>query len=87
MVPSLINWNSFLLLISGDDLTVYNPDVMDSCAVVWTVVSYVVADLQEMLPREGEYPEQPETSAAYSTQVYMLMYITVTMPLAVISIW
>lgn len=35
----------------GDTMTVQNPIWMNYCAAVWTVVSYVVADLEEMLPR------------------------------------
>ncbi|XP_063306376.1 carboxypeptidase Q [Pelobates fuscus] len=35
----------------GDTMTVQNPIWMNLCAAVWTVVSYVVADLEEMLPR------------------------------------
>lgn len=35
----------------GDTMTVQDPDEMDLCAAVWAVVSYVVADMEEMLPR------------------------------------
>ncbi|CAH2285630.1 carboxypeptidase Q [Pelobates cultripes] len=35
----------------GDTMTVQNPIWMNLCAAVWTVVSYVVADMEEMLPR------------------------------------
>ncbi|XP_075069941.1 carboxypeptidase Q [Mixophyes fleayi] len=35
----------------GDTMTVQDPILMNLCAAVWTVVSYVVADLEEMLPR------------------------------------
>ena len=33
-------------------MTVQDPDAMDLCAAVWTVVAYTVADLDEMLPRD-----------------------------------
>ncbi|XP_045416372.1 carboxypeptidase Q [Lemur catta] len=35
----------------GDTLTVMDPKQMNIAAAIWTVVSYVVADLEEMLPR------------------------------------
>ncbi|KAM8966579.1 carboxypeptidase Q [Pelodytes ibericus] len=35
----------------GDTITVQNPVWMNLCTAVWTVVAYVVADLEEMLPR------------------------------------
>ncbi|XP_044149624.1 carboxypeptidase Q isoform X2 [Bufo gargarizans] len=35
----------------GDTMTVQNPIWMNLCAAIWTVVAYVVADLEEMLPR------------------------------------
>ncbi|GAA6068933.1 carboxypeptidase Q, partial [Tachysurus ichikawai] len=35
----------------GDTMTVQNPAEMNLCSAVWAVVSYVVADLDEMLPR------------------------------------
>lgn len=35
----------------GDTMTVQDPNQMNLCAAVWTVVSYVIADMEEMLPR------------------------------------
>ena len=35
----------------GDTMTVENADDLDLCAAMWAVVAYVVADLDEMLPR------------------------------------
>ncbi|XP_062848306.1 carboxypeptidase Q-like [Trichomycterus rosablanca] len=35
----------------ADMMTVQNPSEMNLCSAVWAVVSYVVADLDEMLPR------------------------------------
>ncbi|KAK3551394.1 hypothetical protein QTP70_016640 [Hemibagrus guttatus] len=35
----------------GDTMSVQNPAEMNLCSAVWAVVSYVVADLDEMLPR------------------------------------
>ncbi|KAF6099007.1 carboxypeptidase Q [Phyllostomus discolor] len=35
----------------GDTMTVMSPKEMNIAATVWAVVSYVVADLEEMLPR------------------------------------
>lgn len=32
-------------------MSVQDPDQMDLCSAVWAVVSYVVADMDEMLPR------------------------------------
>ncbi|XP_078543116.1 carboxypeptidase Q isoform X1 [Lissotriton helveticus] len=35
----------------GDTMSVQDPIMMNLCAAVWTVVSYVIADMEEMLPR------------------------------------
>lgn len=35
----------------GDTMTVQNPGDMDLCSALWAVVAYVVADLEDMLPR------------------------------------
>ncbi|XP_006005103.1 carboxypeptidase Q [Latimeria chalumnae] len=35
----------------GDTVTVQDPVQMNLCAAIWAVVSYVVADMEEMLPR------------------------------------
>lgn len=35
----------------GDTITVMDPKQMNVAAALWAVVSYVVADLEEMLPR------------------------------------
>lgn len=35
----------------GDTMTVQDPHEMDLCAALWAVVAFVVADLEEMLPR------------------------------------
>ncbi|XP_041843770.1 carboxypeptidase Q-like [Melanotaenia boesemani] len=35
----------------GDTMTVQEPRDMDLCSALWAVVSYVVADLQDMLPK------------------------------------
>lgn len=35
----------------GDTMTVQDPHEMNLCSALWTVVAYVVADLEEMLPR------------------------------------
>ncbi|XP_074540611.1 carboxypeptidase Q-like [Halichoeres trimaculatus] len=35
----------------GDTITVQDPQEMDLCSALWAVVAFVVADLQDMLPR------------------------------------
>lgn len=36
---------------NGDTMTVMDPKQMNVAAAVWAVVAYVVADMEEMLPR------------------------------------
>ncbi|KAK2145913.1 hypothetical protein LSH36_647g00020 [Paralvinella palmiformis] len=35
----------------GDSMTMEDPDVLDLCCAVWTAVTYVVANLEDKLPR------------------------------------
>lgn len=35
----------------GDTMTVQDPQDMNLCSALWAVVAYVVADLEDMLPR------------------------------------
>ncbi|XP_038073773.1 carboxypeptidase Q-like [Patiria miniata] len=51
---SLLNHNEHYFWFhhsDGDTMSVQDPHSMDLCAAVWTVVSYIVADLDNMLPR------------------------------------
>lgn len=44
-------------------MTVMDPKQMNVAAAVWAVVAYVVADMEEMLPRSwGEQEERPLSS-------------------------
>lgn len=46
-------------------MTVMDPKQMNVAAAVWAVVAYVVADMEEMLPRSwGEQEERPLSSLA-----------------------
>lgn len=52
---SLLNRNSDYFWYhhsDGDTISVQDPHQMDLCTAVWTVVSYIVADLDKMLPRK-----------------------------------
>ena len=49
-------------LFEGDTLSAVDPDYLDLCSVLFTTVAYVVADLDEMLPRGGEYVPPLTTS-------------------------
>lgn len=33
-------------------MTVQDPDEMDLCATLWTIVAYCLADMEHMLPRQ-----------------------------------
>ncbi|XP_053700201.1 carboxypeptidase Q-like [Synchiropus splendidus] len=39
----------------GDTMSVQDPGQMDLCSAVWAVVAFVVADLQDMLPRQVDF--------------------------------
>ena len=36
---------------NGDTMTVLDPEQLDQCAALWTIASYCIANLDEMLPR------------------------------------
>ncbi|XP_071097639.1 carboxypeptidase Q-like [Haliotis cracherodii] len=38
---------------NADTMTVQDPHAMDLCSALWAVVSYVVADMDQMLPRDN----------------------------------
>lgn len=45
-------FNLFIIFyFIGDTMTVQDPVSMNLCSAVWAVVSFTVADLEEMLPR------------------------------------
>ena len=51
--------------VSADALNMIDPDELDLCSIVWTVASYVVANLEDQLPREGDYPtKEPPTGGS-----------------------
>lgn len=43
-------------------MNILDPDVLDLCSVTWTSVAYVVADLEEPLPKSGDYPSHASSS-------------------------
>ena len=46
-------WIVSYIPIAGDTMTVQDPVAMNLCAAVWAVTAYVVADLDDMLPRDN----------------------------------
>jgi carboxypeptidase Q len=40
---------------SGDAMTMLNADDLDKCTALWAIVAYTVANLDELLPRTGDY--------------------------------
>ena len=41
--------------LSGDTMTVQDPVAMNLCSAVWAVTAYVVADLDDLLPRDSQF--------------------------------
>ena len=56
-------------------MTVEDPATLDRCTAVWAVVTYVIADMQEMLPREGAYPSSEPTEPSTGTATVTLSSI------------
>ncbi|KAK2150434.1 hypothetical protein LSH36_405g02065 [Paralvinella palmiformis] len=55
-VPGVNLWNAndkyfYYHHSNGDSIIMQNPDDLDLCVIVWTVVAYVVANLEDKLPR------------------------------------
>ena len=42
--------------VSGDTMSMMDADQIDLCTITWTAATYVIANLQDMLPREGVDP-------------------------------
>ena len=51
------HWKLVNIGFAGDTMTLIDRDTMDMNSVLWTVVTYVVANLEDQLPREGDYPD------------------------------
>lgn len=56
-VPGVNLWNAndkyfYFHHSNGDSVTMQDPDDLDLCVIVWTVVAYVVANLENKLPRQ-----------------------------------
>ena len=57
--------NNNVIFYSADTLNIVDPDELDLCSIVWTVANYVVANLDDQLPRDGDYPtKEPPIGAA-----------------------
>ena len=57
-------------------MTVQDPAEMDRCAAVFAVAAYVIANLPQRLPRDGDYPTvdvEPDGAALVTSQVVMIM--------------
>ncbi|PKU42142.1 carboxypeptidase q [Limosa lapponica baueri] len=50
----------------GDTMTVQDPNQMNLCAAVWTVVSYVIADMEEMLPSDSQLKKESKQNPTVS---------------------
>ena len=50
-------------------MTVEDSDALDRCSALFTVAAYVVANLEDMLPREGDYPDDGGHSTVGSAAV------------------
>ena len=46
-----------VMFVPGDTMTVEDSDELDRCSALFTVAAYVVANLEDMLPRDGDYPD------------------------------
>ena len=51
------------MCVVADRMTVQDPAEMDRCAAVFAVTAYVIANLPQRLPRDGEYPSVPGPDA------------------------
>ena len=58
-------WRQSHIVLSGDSMTMEDPDNLDLCTIVWAAVTYVVANLEDKLPRAGDYPQPDPSSASY----------------------
>ena len=59
----------FTLDSAGDTMTVIDPDELDRCAILWTTVAYAIADLDELLPRQGSYPLSSTASSVWEQRI------------------
>jgi len=68
VVPTCRMWTSasgiphmlfFHVHCAGDTMTVLDADDLDLSTIIWATVAYVTANLDDLLPRTGEYPSAP----------------------------
>ena len=57
----MFHFSQIVCLVAGDTMSVQDPIEMNLCAAVWAVTAYVVADLDDMLPRDDMLPQDNQT--------------------------
>lgn len=58
----------------GDSMTMEDPDDLDLCCAVWTAVTYVVANLEDKLPRT-DFDDTTDSGYTVLYNIYTLMFM------------
>ena len=66
------------LLPAGDSMSMMDKDVLDRATVLWATTVYSVANLNEMLPRTGDYPFTSTSTRVASSPVTLLLTLAAT---------
>jgi len=68
----------------GDAMTALDPLELDHCTAVWATVAYAVANMDDLLPRTGDYPAGPVATTP-SAMSHHSMSATVVLMTAMFS--
>ena len=64
----------YIYIPSGDSMSMEDPDDLDLCCAVWTAVTYVVANLEDKLPRT-DFDDITDSGFTFLCNIYTLVYV------------
>lgn len=59
-------------------MEVMDPDIMDIASIIWAASTYSVANMENRLPRDGDYPVGGATIPHSKNYIVMVMVLLVS---------